>query len=263
MELFFRKTGNGKPIIILHGLYGSSDNWHSIARALSDSFTVYTVDLRNHGNSPHDAVHTYQALADDVVEFMNRLQLKKAIFIGHSMGGKVALKFGQNHPELVERMVIVDISPTGYIGTETPETISHRNIIQSLLELNPDTILSREEADRMLQSHIPSDKVRQFLLKNLKRNTTGGFYWNMNIPALADNMDAIFQGVLPDENHPAPDFPMLFIKGEQSDYIRPSDMEVISRLYPGAVMTIIPEAGHWIHAEQPEAFLTAIRTFAS
>lgn len=261
MELYFRETGKGRPIIILHGLYGSSDNWHSIARALSESFTVYTVDLRNHGNSPHDAVHTYQALADDVFEFMNRLQLNKAIFIGHSMGGKVALKFGQDHPELVEKMIIVDISPTGYNGTETPETINHRNIIQSLLELNPDTVLSREEADRKLQSRIPSNKVRQFLLKNLKRNTTGGFYWNMNIPALAENMDAIFQGVLPDENHAAPDFPILFIKGEQSEYIRPHDMEVIHRFYPHSEMTVIPGAGHWIHAEQPEAFLKAVRTF--
>jgi esterase len=262
MELFFRKTGNGNPIVVLHGLYGSSDNWHSIARSLSEAFTVYTVDLRNHGNSPHDAVHTYQALADDVYELLDRLKLNKAIFIGHSMGGKVALKFGQDHPERVERMVIVDISPTGYNGTETPETISHRSIIQSLLELDPNTILSREEADRKLQSRIPSGKVRQFLLKNLKRNTTGGFYWNINIPALAENMDAIFQGVLPEENH-IPDFPLLFIKGEQSEYIGPTDMEVISRFYPGSVMTIIPGAGHWIHAEQPEAFLKAIRAFTS
>lgn len=261
MELFYRQTGHGRPLIILHGLYGSSDNWHSIARALSDSFSVYTVDLRNHGNSPHDAVHNYAVMADDIYKFMNRLYIDKALIIGHSMGGKVALQFGQEHAEKVERMIVVDISPSGFAGNETPETMSHRNIIQSLLKLNPRTISSREEADRMLQSDISSERVRQFLLKNLKRDSSGGFYWNMNLLALADHMEDIFAGVLPDSD--VKEFPLLFIKGEKSGYIRPEDMEDIHRVYPWSVMTEIADAGHWVHAEQPEAFLKAVKAFIS
>ncbi len=261
MELYYRQTGHGKPLIVLHGLYGSSDNWHSIARALSDSFSVYTVDLRNHGNSPHDSVHNYAAMADDLYEFMNRLHVDKAVIIGHSMGGKVALRFGQEHAEKVERMIVVDIAPSGFDGNETPETISHRNIIKSLLKVNPRTISSREEADHMLQSDIPSEKVRQFLLKNLKRGTSGGFYWNMNLQVLADHMDDIFEGVLPGSD--VKEFPLLFIKGEKSGYIRPEDMEIIHRFYPWSVMTEIADAGHWVHAEQPEAFLKAVKAFIS
>lgn len=259
MELFYRQTGHGKPLIILHGLYGSSDNWHSIARAFADSFSVYTVDLRNHGNSPHNPVHNYVAMANDIYEFINRLQIEKAVIIGHSMGGKVALQFGQEHAEKVERMVVVDIAPSGFDGHETPETISHRNIMQGLLKLNHRTISSREEADRLLQSDIPSEKVRQFLLKNLKRDTSGGFYWNMNLQALAAHMEEIFAGVLPDSD--AKEFPLLFIKGQKSGYIRPEDMEMIHKVYPWALMTEIADAGHWVHAEQPEAFLKAVKAF--
>ena len=264
MELFFRKSGAGDPVIILHGLYGSSDNWHSIGRELATEHTVYLIDQRNHGASPHHPEHNYPALRDDLYEFMQKHGISKPIILGHSMGGKTALAFGLKYPEKVAKMIVVDISPLGYASHQnSPGSNIHERIISTLQTIRPDLLTSREEADRLLQKTIAPLAIRQFLLKNLKRSAEGKFFWSLNVDALAENMPAIFSGILPESTDeiPIPRFPLLFIRGEFSTYIRSKDEEAIHQYFPWAGITMIPGAGHWVHAEQPEAFLKNIRNF--
>jgi len=265
MQLFFRKSGTGTPLIILHGLFGSSDNWYTIARELSDTFTVYLIDQRNHGNSPHDPEHNYAILAADLNEFMQQHHIENAIIMGHSMGGKTALEFGRKHPEKVLKMIVVDISPLGYDkNNESIANSEHMQIIRSLQTIDTARLTSREEADKILMKNIPSAMVRQFLLKSLKRTKDGKFQWALNIQALHDNMPAIFEGVIEEDGrHPGeiPKFPLLFIKGERSDYVGTRDTTAIRQYFPWAGITAIPGAGHWLHAEHPKAFLSAVRDF--
>jgi len=264
MELFFRKTGLGDPMIILHGLYGSSDNWISIARALAGSNELYLPDLRNHGRSPHHAEHNYKAIGDDLIEFMAIHNLTRANFLGHSMGGKAAFAFGMEHPDKVNKMILVDISPFEYDLSGSEEGISHSEIIQGLLSIQPESISSRGEADILLQKSVSSQTIRQFLLKNLKRDAEGKYFWGLNLPVIAKNLPGIFAGLSRNKSagpHPEPHFPLLFIRGEFSRYINSEDEMNIRRLWPKAKIITIKDAGHWVHAEQPGAFLEAIRNF--
>jgi|WetSurMetagenome_2_1015567.scaffolds.fasta_scaffold40899_3 esterase len=265
MELFCRQTGSGEPLVILHGLYGSSDNWYSIGRELASSFSVYMIDQRNHGNSPHNPAHNYPVMTDDLYEFILKHRIGKSIIIGHSMGGKTALEFGIRHPELVEAMIVVDISPLAYsIESDTTRSMDHLQVIRLLKSLDTGRLKTREDADILLQQQIPSLRVRQFLLKNLKRALDGKFFWALNIDALEHNMTAIYDGVIhPGATNPAiiPEFPLLFIKGALSDYIGPDDAAAIRNFFPWAELAVITGAGHWVHAEQPAAFLQALKNF--
>jgi pimeloyl-ACP methyl ester carboxylesterase len=264
MELFFRKLGAGKPIVILHGLYGSSDNWYTIGRALADGFEVFIPDQRNHGNSPHLPNHDYNALSDDLNDFFIQHSLNRAILLGHSMGGKTALAFGLKYPEKVEKMIVVDISPFGYDETSAPEVVSHEQIMRSLMMLKPETFKSRQDADETLAEKIRSEPVRQFLLKNLKRNSEGIFYWAMNLPVLQEHLSDIYATILPSENtrpEELPVFPLMFIKGKNSGYLKKEEFENIRHFFPHAELAEISGAGHWVHAEQPDEFLKIIRNF--
>jgi esterase len=262
MDLFFRKSGTGDPLIILHGLYGSSDNWYSIARELDNEHTIYLIDQRNHGNSPHHPEHNYPVLSHDLYEFMVNHHLDKSIIMGHSMGGKTALAFGLKYPEMVHKMIVVDISPLGY--DKLSAGADHEKIILALQFVEPALIVSREDADKKLQRFITSLSVRQFLLKNLKRTTDGKFRWGLNIQVLAENMPAIFAGVIHEnitDPRSIPQFPLLFIKGEYSGYITNRDEESIRHFFPWAELVVISKTGHWVHAEQPKAFLKAVNDF--
>jgi pimeloyl-ACP methyl ester carboxylesterase len=265
MELFYRKSGAGSPVVIMHGLYGSGDNWYTVARELATSHTVYLVDQRNHGNSPHHAEHGYNNLSGDLYEFMHHHKLNKAILLGHSMGGKTVLAFGLDHPEMVEKMIVVDISPLGYPeNDESPESRMHRHIISSLVDLDINNLTSREEADKLLSTSIGSSMVRQFLLKILKRKRNRKFEWALNLESLALNMPAIFEGIISEETtdpRSIPEFPLLFIKGGNSGYIRQHDMEAIKHFFPHAEIVTISDAGHWVHAEQPERFVEVLKKF--
>jgi len=264
MELFFRKLGSGEPLIILHGLYGSSDNWYTIGRALADHHEVFMIDQRNHGLSPHSPDHNYRVMCNDLADFFIRIGINRAIFLGHSMGGKTALAFGMEHPEKVKKMILVDISPFAYDLTATEEANSHQHILQGLLAIHTETIASRGEADIILQRFVNSLSVRQFLLKNLKRDSAGKFHWTLNLPVLAENLEGIFAGIIPEndsQSNTIPQFPLLFIKGEYSGYINKKDEALIRHLLPWSQITTIRGAGHWIHAEQPAAFLEAVRDF--
>jgi esterase len=265
MELSYKKLGAGPPLIILHGLFGSSDNWFSVGRELASDFEVYLVDQRNHGNSPHHVIHNYQALSDDIHNFLGEHNLMHVNVIGHSMGGKAGLLYGLQHPCNINKMAVVDISPFAYSFKESIYgSITHSQIIRGLLSIDPDLLMNRAEADLQLQQFVPSMAVRQFLLKNLKRTADGKFLWTLNLSALADNLHEIFAGVTDEFQQKAqnlPVFPLLFIRGQRSEYISASDEKAINTGFPHAKIVTVQDAGHWVHAEQPVRLLEIFREF--
>ncbi|MFW6101193.1 MAG: alpha/beta fold hydrolase [Bacteroidota bacterium] len=268
MDLFFRQMGDGEPLVILHGLYGSSDNWMNIGKILSDSYSVYLVDQRNHGHSPHTYKHNYPAMRDDLLEFMKKQGIEKADLIGHSMGGKTAMFFSVAYPEMVHKMIVVDIAPTPYqmLTEPNPQALNHLNIINALNNLDIAQISTIKEADNQLSGFIPYQRVRQFLLKNLKRDKDGTFKWLLNIETLRNELPAILDGLNPDNyqsNNADISFPVLFIKGENSDYIQQKDREAILKIFPDAGIQTIAGAGHWVHAEKRTEFLQTVRQFLS
>ncbi|MEA3461193.1 MAG: alpha/beta fold hydrolase, partial [Bacteroidota bacterium] len=198
MELFFRKYGEAAPpLVIVHGLYGSSDNWVSIARDLTDRFEVYVVDQRNHGQSPHDPLHDYPSMREDLRELMDAQGIKKAVLIGHSMGGKTVMSFAEAWPERVQSLISVDIAPKSYrnLALASRTAANHSNMIEAMMKVDLLKINSREEADQALARSIGSERIRSFLLKNLRRNGDGAFSWRINLEAISGNLEAIFEGM--------------------------------------------------------------------
>ncbi len=266
MQLAYKKYGHGKPLLILHGLYGMSDNWASIAKALAEKFTVYAIDARNHGNSPHEMKHDYRTMSQDLEEFMEGHGLTKANLLGHSMGGKTASRFAMEHPEKVKSLVVVDISPGAYENTSaaSPHVKMHRNILQSLRNLDLNRLESRKGADKLLAGKIKEKAVRQFLLKNLHRDKAGAYSWKLNLDTLARNLPNILDGITTTEAEKMGGitaFPVLFIKGEKSSYINDEQEKIIYQLFPEAKIQTILSAGHWVHAEQPGLFLEGLMGF--
>ena len=265
MKLAFKKLGQGKPLIILHGLYGSSDNWYSVGKTLSSNFEVYLIDQRNHGHSPHSESHTYNDLQLDLFNFFNTHNISKAVLIGHSMGGKTAMLFSLLHPELVEKLVIVDIAPKAYTSLQNYQThaIEHLNIMQAFLSVDIDKMQSRDQVDEEFSKFVKDKNTRQFLLKNVSR-TNNGFKWILNVDALSKALPNILEGIdgkSIQQIKAKPVFPVLFIKGEKSDYILDDDLFPIKQIFPKAELVTIFDAGHWVHAEQPELFLKTLKYF--
>ena len=268
MELSFRKIGQGPPMIILHGLYGSSDNWFSIGKAFSGKFEVFLVDQRNHGKSPHTREHNYIALRNDLHEFMDAHGIEKAVILGHSMGGKTAMFFAVAWPEKVQSLIVVDISPRSYksLTSSISQSLDHMNIITSMLGVNFSLVKDREDVNHILAETITSEKLRQFLLKNVKRSKEGGYEWKLNIRALHDQLPQILDGLDPKpyiNGNGITGFPVLFIKAEKSGYIKEEDLSIIRTIFPMAEMVTIPGADHWIHVEKPELLFKTISYFIS
>ena len=266
MNLFFRKFGQGPALIILHGLYGSSDNWISIGKALSLHFEVFLIDLRNHGNSMHTKEHSYNLLKDDLNDFMVSENIKKAVIMGHSMGGKAAMFFAVDYPEKVQSLIIIDISPRSYKSLDKPESqsIDHMNIITAMLSVDFTGIKSRQEVDIILSQYIKSLPIRRFLLKNVHRNHDGSFSWKLNLQALHDSLPDIMAGLDPGKfinGNGVTGFPVLFVKGGKSNYIQDQDIRIIKTIFPMAEIVAIPGAGHWLHAEQPDLLVKTINYF--
>ncbi len=260
MELFFRRLGEGPPLIIIHGLYGSSDNWVSIGRKLAGNFEVFLLDQRNHGNSPHSADHNYQLLKEDLKEFMDKQSIEKAIIIGHSMGGKTAMFFAAEYPERVSHLIVADISPRSYKTSTSSQLLFHNTIIKAMLKLDFYGINSRDEIDEILAKSIPEQRIRQFLLKNINRTKDNEYSWNLNIKTIKNELGNIMDGLNEDQSE-ITGFPVLFLKGEKSEYIQKDDEELIFKIFPYADIETIPNAGHWMHAEQPEIFLQKVSDF--
>lgn len=251
MELNYKSFGEGFPIIILHGLFGTLDNWQTIAKKLAETNLVYIIDQRNHGRSPHKAEFNYSVMAEDLKDFMESQWIYEAHIIGHSMGGKTAMQFALNYPDMVNKLIVVDIAPKNYQG-------GHQAIFDALFDLDLTKIPNRKEADEQLKEKIGDFGVRQFLLKNLTRSKLGGYEWKMNLPAIYQNYAAILSTI---ESEDTFTNPTLFIRGEQSDYVLDKDLKPIHNLFPIAQLETIAEAGHWVHAAQPAILLDLVKTF--
>lgn len=252
MKLFFRKMGEGEPVIILHGLLGASDNWLSIGRQLAERHTVYLLDMRNHGHSPHSKEFHYVIMASDVNEFMLDHEIRSAILIGHSMGGKVAMHLALDHPHKISRLVVVDIASKAY-----PPSY-FKNIIETLTNVDLSGIKRRKEVDEQMAPNIPDSGVRNFLLKNLVRSRGNTFSWKVNLAALLDNVDMLSGEIYREEvfSNPA-----LFIRGSNSNYVLDEDILLIKSRFPRAEIVTIPGAGHWLHVDAPEKFLETLTAF--
>lgn len=267
MKLFHRKFGeSGPPMIIVHGLYGASDNWVSVAKEFAERFEVFVVDQRNHGESPHAPEHDYGVMRDDLMEFMDEQGLKSAILVGHSMGGKTIMQLALDHPERVDSLVVIDIAPVSYLEMEdgTRLAANHSKMIDAMMELDLSLYASREEISQALATSIGSERIRLFLLKNVSRSKDGAFSWSINLPALKEHLDAIMDGLdtgAAISNGGISGFPALFVTGEKSDYIRPEDHKLIRQVFPAAEIVPIPGAGHWVHAEQPDLLVKSILYF--
>jgi len=263
LTLNFRKTGHGAPLVILHGLYGASDNWISIAKKLEARFTIYIPDLRNHGKSPHATTHTYPDMVEDLYQFFSDHHLKKATVLGHSMGGKLAMMFASEYPELITGLIVADISPKNYNAVNKPfKTVLQHELILGLMEdLNLVTVTSRKEIDNFLAEKLDNSTLRQFLIKNIHRNKEGYFEWKINVPVLRYALNAVTSEVSSAwfaDRKPILNYPVTFIRGLNSDYITDQDIPLIKDIYPEARVIDIPDAGHWLHSEQPEKFINAL-----
>ncbi|MDN3204986.1 alpha/beta fold hydrolase [Algoriphagus sediminis] len=250
MKLNYKKTGSGPPLVILHGLFGSADNWFSIARELQEDFTLYLVDQRNHGDSPKSDEWNYQVMVEDLYELLGEIDEDKIFLMGHSMGGKTAMNFALTHPERVEKLIVADIAPRYY-------PVHHEQILQGLNSLNLAEIQSRKEADEKLAEFIPVAGIRQFLLKSLGRDSDG-FIWKINLPVITENIEEVGQKLESDEQFFGE---TLFLAGANSDYIKDSDCEDIYSFFPNYQLIKVANAGHWLHAEQPKAVIEEIRKF--
>ena len=264
MKLFVQKLGQGEPLVILHGLFGSSDNWMTLARSLQDKYTLYLIDQRNHGQSPHHKTHTYESMAMDLQEFVSKENLNTFHLLGHSMGGKTAMVYSSIFPQNLSALVIADITPLGYsrLNEYSPHIISHLNIIQAMLSVDLVHASSRTAIEEQIKNLIPNPSVRLFILKNIHRRSDNTFEWKLNIPAIHEALPAMMGPVLEDKKmYPITGFPVLFLKGEKSDYINSENIPSIFSHYPNAKLVIIPEAGHWLHADQPVLFKNALLDF--
>ncbi len=255
MDLHYRQYSEaGPPLLILHGLFGSLGNWGWHSKQLAESFSVYGVDLRNHGDSPHSERLDYQVMAEDVRQLIERLGLDSCSIIGHSMGGKVAMQLALSYPDLLEKLVVVDIAPVAY-----PEGAdNHMNVLAAMDAVKIDEVKSRTEAEVTLKEFIPEEAIRKFILTNLLRNGQGLFEWRINKDAIRKNYPALRAAVVGERSF---DKPVLFVKGGASNYIQAEHEEAISALFPNAAVKGGLEAGHWLHAEQPQALQKLLMNF--
>jgi len=259
MKLFFNKTGSGPTLVILHGLFGSSDNWATLGRKFAENFTVYLVDLRNHGRSPHNASNSFLDMVQDLHELIIDENLNNINLIGHSMGGKVAMRFAMQYPEKVNTLISVDAAPVNY-----PATLHnyHLRYIEALELIDLSLCHSRGEAERLLTKAILSDRMVHFFAKNIYWKEKDLLDWRFNLSSLKKYINEIFEGfdLLSDGIKPA-NVKSLFIKGELSDYIIDDYSKTIYNLFPQATIAIIPGASHWVHADKPELFYDAVMSF--
>ena len=251
MELFSRVIGSGQPLIIIHGLFGMSDNWQSLAKQFSAFFEVHLIDQRNHGRSFHNNDFSYQSLSQDLFNYIASKKLEELIILGHSLGGKTAMEFAVAHPSLVKKLVVVDISPKFY-------PIHHHTIIKGLRFLVQHELTSRKVADQLLSEFIEQSDVRQFLLKSLYWNKDKKLEFRFNLEGIADNIENVGQALGEKSFY---DGPTLFLQGGDSDYIKNEDEALIFHHFPDAQIETIDDAGHWLHAQQPQAFFEIVSRF--
>lgn len=249
MKLFYRKYGNSgnQPMIILHGLFGISDNWSTYARRIAlEGFEVFAVDQRNHGQSPQSDKFNYLALTDDISDFIDEHELDEVILLGHSLGGKVAMRFALENPHLIRKLIVVDISLKSYGPRD-----NHRQIIEAMKSVDLTSKSNRREVDDEMASLIPDIRIRQFIMKNLHRKKNNEFEWRIYLKGLENNIDQMFDAIETTEKY---EKPTLFIRGGASDYILLDDFPQIRFNFPNADIVTIEGASHWVHVEAMEKF---------
>lgn len=250
MKLHHRILGEGEPLLILHGLFGSSDNWQTLGKRYAEDFQVILVDQRDHGHSPHSHDLSYESMAEDLHELIEDLELEDVRLIGHSMGGKTCMLFASEYPELVKRMVIADMAPKKY-------PVHHQAIIGALKRADLSSLRSRKEVEQILEEDIPDFTTRQFLLKSLYWVEKGQLAWRFNVPEIARQIEVIV-----DQPYMQPcEVPTLFLAGGQSDYIKEEDHHLIEAYFPNASISVMSQSGHWLHADDPETFYTRSRSY--
>lgn len=247
--------GEGKPpLIVLHGLLGSSRNWQTTGRDLAQHWHVLALDARNHGKSPHDPGMTYELLAGDVADWMKAQGIARATLVGHSMGGKTAMLLACRRPELVERLVVVDIAPKDYAWA------AHRSEFAAMNQLDLGSLASRTEAEMRFEALVPSLGMRKFLVTNLERNEDGSWRWIANLPVLTAALPVVEKNSLgPGDRY---DGPTLFISGARSHYVTPADHAAIKQHFPQAAFEVIADAGHNPHLDAREKFVAAVLNHA-
>ena len=251
LALNSKVMGSGPALLILHGLFGSLDNWLSHAKTLSEDFTVHLLDQRNHGRSPHADEWNYPLMSEDLLAYIDNEGITTASLLGHSMGGKTALTFADAYPERLEKLIIADITPKRY----KPH---HDEIIKALLSVPLEKVSQRSEVDEILKKSIDEVSVRQFLLKGLGRDKEKGFAWKFNLEVISQNYEEVLKEIpLEDANY----LPTLFIYGGKSNYLNENDLETLPKLFPLAQFVSVPDAGHWLHAENPSVFMKEVQDF--
>lgn len=259
MQLHYQILSNhtldtAQPLILLHGLFGSSDNWGTVAKHFSQHYQVITVDLRNHGRSPHSVSQSYANMADDLLALFNTLGLARIHLLGHSLGGKVAMQFASLFPDRLEKLIVVDMAIRAYAD-------AHTHLIDAMMAIDLTTLQSRNEVDKALSKAIPQAMVRQFLLMNLIKSDShhpeNYLRWRINLAALKTNYPNLLKAVC---EHTHYEKPCLFIRGERSDYVQDSDIEHIKTHFSNAKFANLP-TDHWVHAEQPQAFIDVVSNF--
>ena len=240
---------SNKHILILHGFLGSGDNWISIGKKLNSiGYTIHLIDQRNHGRSFHHEKFDYEIMCEDLFNYIRHHNIEDSILIGHSMGGKTAMNFSLIHSKLVSKLIVLDSSPRGY-------PVLHQNIIDSLKEIDFSVFVTRKEIDIELRKSINHEGLRNFLMKNIYRMNDGKLNFRFNLKSLSENIGRIGQKIESDTNF---NREVIFIKGETSDYINESDKIMINNLFPNAKFYKIPNAGHWLHVDNPTDFISVL-----
>lgn len=243
--------GEGKPLIILHGLFGMLDNWQALAKEFACFFETHIVDLRNHGRSFHANQHNYEVMSEDLLSYLNAYNLDEVSLIGHSMGGKAAMNFACMYADRVEKLVVVDISPKYY----PPH---HQEILSGLKAVDRSNLTSRKDADQILSQYFSESAMRQFLLKNLYWRSSTELTFKFNLKVLSDQIENVGQALYTNALF---DRPTLFIAGQSSNYIKETDVELIESHFPDFEIVEIPKSGHWVHAENPDQFFDKVSRF--
>lgn len=247
MQLHTQILGQGQPLVLLHGLFGSADNWGTVAKHFAQHYQVISIDLRNHGRSPHSDSQTYAEMADDLLETFDALGMDRVHLLGHSLGGKVAMQFATQYPAKVSKLIVVDMALRAYPDRYT-------QLMNHMLAVNLSQMASRNEVDNALKDVIPHLRVRQFLLTNLVKNEAQ-LQWRINLLALKQNYATLIAAVAVHFDQPA-----LFIRGERSDYVQAHDITELQQHFPKAQFVTLP-TDHWVHAEQPQLFIDALAAF--
>ena len=261
MQLHYRVLGTGKPLIILHGLFGSADNWNSLAKSFSELYKVFVVDQRNHGLSNHAKEFNYKIMSNDLLELIEENKLENVSIIGHSMGGKVLMQFAAEHSNMIDKMIVVDISPRYY----KPH---HQTVLKALHSVNFDEVSTRREAENILNPILNNIPTTQFLLKNIywidaleNGEPTKKLAWRFNLKDITNSIENVGQESPLPNTSDANKLNALFIRGENSDYITDDDKRLIRTYYPNAIIKTIENAGHWVQAEQPTEFFNVVTNF--